>query len=185
MKWWRKEIKKCLKSNLWLGDREARSIILSSRGATTDGFLFSHINIRWLCVLYFQTAEMILKHNSSCSGLPMACDPLLKEVVSGTYLFSPLHIYLLINTLTHPVSDLLFCRTLGLLRGGECRTWKIWPRQLVSHFQASPLQRERLRSRWGCCVSEKVDATVSMSCHHLFPDIQIVVCRSLITLTSC
>ncbi|CAK6969217.1 probable fructose-2%2C6-bisphosphatase TIGAR A [Scomber scombrus] len=30
-----------------------------------------------------QTAEMILKHNSSCSGLPMTCDPLLKEVNFG------------------------------------------------------------------------------------------------------
>ncbi|XP_067445163.1 probable fructose-2,6-bisphosphatase TIGAR A [Thunnus thynnus] len=30
-----------------------------------------------------QTAEMIMKHNSSCSNLQMACDPLLKEVSFG------------------------------------------------------------------------------------------------------
>ncbi|XP_038561755.1 probable fructose-2,6-bisphosphatase TIGAR A isoform X2 [Micropterus salmoides] len=31
-----------------------------------------------------QTAETIMKHNSSCSGLQMACDPLLKEISFGT-----------------------------------------------------------------------------------------------------
>ncbi|XP_010733172.3 putative fructose-2,6-bisphosphatase TIGAR A isoform X1 [Larimichthys crocea] len=30
-----------------------------------------------------QTAETIVKHNSSCSGLQMACDPLLKEISFG------------------------------------------------------------------------------------------------------
>ncbi|XP_070687366.1 probable fructose-2,6-bisphosphatase TIGAR A [Pempheris klunzingeri] len=30
-----------------------------------------------------QTAETIMKHNSSCSGLQMACDPLLKEISFG------------------------------------------------------------------------------------------------------
>ncbi|KAM7396366.1 hypothetical protein PAMP_019411 [Pampus punctatissimus] len=30
-----------------------------------------------------QTAEMIMKHNSSCSHLQMACDPLLKEISFG------------------------------------------------------------------------------------------------------
>ncbi|XP_076588926.1 putative fructose-2,6-bisphosphatase TIGAR A [Chaetodon auriga] len=30
-----------------------------------------------------QTAEKIMKHNSSCSGLQMACDPLLKEISFG------------------------------------------------------------------------------------------------------
>ncbi|XP_047451322.1 probable fructose-2,6-bisphosphatase TIGAR A [Mugil cephalus] len=31
-----------------------------------------------------QTAETIMKHNSSCLGLQMACDPLLKEISFGT-----------------------------------------------------------------------------------------------------
>ncbi|XP_073328498.1 probable fructose-2,6-bisphosphatase TIGAR A [Pagrus major] len=31
-----------------------------------------------------QTAETIMKHNSSCSGLQMVCDPLLKEISFGT-----------------------------------------------------------------------------------------------------
>lgn len=34
---------------------------------------------------FFQTAETIVKHNSSCSALQMVCDPLLKEKVSGIY----------------------------------------------------------------------------------------------------
>ncbi|XP_058500963.1 probable fructose-2,6-bisphosphatase TIGAR A [Solea solea] len=31
-----------------------------------------------------QTAETIMKHNNSCSGLQMSCDPLLKEISFGT-----------------------------------------------------------------------------------------------------
>lgn len=33
--------------------------------------------------VFFQTAEAIMKLNSSCSALQMSCDPLLKEIVSG------------------------------------------------------------------------------------------------------
>lgn len=44
--------------------------------------LISEYVIEVMCAGSFQTAERIIKHNSSCSGLQMVCDPLLKEKVS-------------------------------------------------------------------------------------------------------
>lgn len=45
----------------------------------TTSFVLKENNTLWF---FFQTAETIMKHNSSCSGLQMVCDPLLKEIVS-------------------------------------------------------------------------------------------------------
>lgn len=39
-----------------------------------------------MIVFFLQTAETIMKHNNSCSGLQLLCDPLLKEIVSDASL---------------------------------------------------------------------------------------------------
>lgn len=76
-------------TNVFVSDMlRAKQVQDTSLTSTWSLFIYLFIYRSLLCCLSFffslsQTAETIMKHNSSCCGLQMVCDPLLKEIVSG------------------------------------------------------------------------------------------------------
>lgn len=54
---------------------------------TLQSLIFTRLPLRNEVCL-FQTAEAIMRHNSSCSGLRMVCDPLLKERVRPMFVYN-------------------------------------------------------------------------------------------------
>lgn len=137
------------------------------------------------CVLW-QTAEMIMKHNSSCSALPMACDPLLKEVVSDTFFFNFsqtcfIKQYLLINN--HPdssVSDLLFIFFILEL-------WDSWGRTYAGrerHGQGSWSDVSRFHpSRGRDPGAGEDDLTISVMSSFIPRYVTLTACYCTITVT--
>lgn len=99
-------------------------------------------------VSFCQTAELILRNNVHCSDAEMVLEPLLRERVRSV----TVSIYSCCRCCTWiPLSKLpvLLCfSALASPKAVPKRTWRTWPMPLEWLVVITPLQEERLLTRW-------------------------------------